>query len=197
MATVEPNTGSDMFDDLINIEDRFYRQGYDQGIRDGALAGKVEGRSLGLEKGFEKFLEAGRLYGKAVVWADRLRLQSAIDRTVEPSAANSLRSPAAEEVSAVTTEQSTTQQRLLPLSRNPRLAKNVESVHALMEPATLSTKNEDDAVNDFDDRLKKAQGKAKIVEKMIGGSAVSKQEPPADERKDGPLQSPRQEGGGW
>ncbi|KAK5992269.1 hypothetical protein PT974_05670 [Cladobotryum mycophilum] len=35
------------------------------------------------------------------------------------------------------------------------------------EPDTLSTQNTDEAVQDFDDRVKRAQGKAKIVERII------------------------------
>jgi len=45
--------------------------------------------------------------------------------------------------------------------------KNIKMVHALVEPETLSTANTDEAVQDFDDRLKRAQAKAKVVTKMI------------------------------
>lgn len=142
---------SDPLDDVLNLEDGFYRQGYEQGQSDGVQAGKVEGRSFGLQKGFEKFLESGRLAGKAVVWANRIpREESRKDSGKEgPS--------------------------LPVLPQNTRLAKNISSVYALVEPDTLSTDNSDEAVQDFDDRLKRAQGKAKIVERVVGGSSSVKE----------------------
>ena len=140
----------DLFDGALSLEDNLYTQGYDRGVADGARAGKLEGRSVGMAKGFEKFVESGRLYGRSVVWSNRL----------PAAAAPSEGSP---------------EQLLPPLPRNPRLAKNVESVHALMEPGTLSSENDDDAVQDFDERLRRAQGKVRVVERVVGGRA-SKEE---------------------
>ena len=57
----------ELFDDVLNLEERFHREGYELGYRDGAEAGRVEGRSVGLKQGYEKFLEAGRLQGRAIV----------------------------------------------------------------------------------------------------------------------------------
>ncbi|KAM0432358.1 hypothetical protein ACHAPT_004900 [Fusarium lateritium] len=131
------NDTSDPFEDVLNLEERFYSEGYQQGLKDGVKAGRIEGRSFGMEKGFEKFLESGRLAGRAVVWANRM-----------PSEGDSCTLP--------------------PLPRNARLEKNVNTLYALVEPDTLSTENSDDAVQDFDDRVKRAQGKAKIVERMAG-----------------------------
>ncbi len=54
------------------------------------------------------------------------------------------------------------------LPSNPRLERNIRSLLALLEPGTLSVENTDEAVNDFDDRLKAARGKVKIIEKMVG-----------------------------
>jgi len=50
-----------------------------------------------------------------------------------------------------------------------RLARNVEAVYALVDPATLSTENTDDSVDDFDDRLKRAQGKMRVVMMALDG----------------------------
>ncbi|KAH7266162.1 hypothetical protein B0J15DRAFT_534258 [Fusarium solani] len=136
------NDTSDPFEDVLNLEERFYSEGYQLGLKDGIKAGRIEGRSFGMEKGFEKFLESGRLAGKAVVWANRM--------------------PPKDGSSSACT--------LPPLPRNARLEKNVNTLYALVEPDTLSTENSDDAVQDFDDRIKRAQGKAKIVERMVGGS---------------------------
>ncbi|KAH6696990.1 hypothetical protein F5X68DRAFT_1283 [Plectosphaerella plurivora] len=148
------NAPSDPFDDVLNIEERFYAEGYEQGTRDGIQAGKIEGRSVGLAKGFDKFLESGRLYGKAVVWGNRLQLAQ--------------QQPASEGSSA--SAQANPAPCLLPQipNSNARLQKNVIAVGALVEPDTLATENTDEAVNDFDDRVKRAQGKAKIVERAIG-----------------------------
>ena len=38
----------------------------------------------------------------------------------------------------------------------------------MLEPGTLSTRNDDDAVNDFDSRVKGARGKFKVVERVVG-----------------------------
>ncbi|OAA53092.1 Essential protein Yae1 [Cordyceps fumosorosea ARSEF 2679] len=143
---------SDPFDDVFTLEDRFYRQGYQQGLDDGAAAGRVEGRQFGMSTGFDKFLASGRLASRALVWANRLPSN---DFKVASSSSLESRQPAA----ACT---------LPPLPDHPRLGRNVRMVYALVEPETLSTTNADEAVQDFDDRFKRAQGKAKVVEKMIG-----------------------------
>jgi hypothetical protein len=146
----------DPFEDLLNLEDQFYQDGYKQGQADGDKAGRIEGRSLGLEKGYQKFLESGRLHGKAIVWANRLPGLSG-------------KTPSGSEQQAETNSAEKAQQQSLPpLPRNPRLEKNVTTLFALTEPDSLSTENTDEAVNDFDDRFKRAEGKAKVIEKMVG-----------------------------
>jgi hypothetical protein len=140
----------DPFEDVLNLEDRFYQDGYEKGQEDGVKAGRIEGRSLGLEKGYQKFLESGRLHGKAIVWANRLSgLQQATKS--HPYA-----------------EHGTARQTLPDLPSNPRLEKNVTTLFALTEPDSLSTENTDEAVSDYDDRLKRAEGKARVIEKMVG-----------------------------
>ncbi|KAK8115176.1 hypothetical protein PG999_007245 [Apiospora kogelbergensis] len=135
---------SDPFDDVLNLEDQYYDQGYKLGYDDGFQAGKVEGRLVGLKKGYEKFMEAGRLQSKAIVWANRVpNMQNKTAQAAQTS--------------------------LPPIGNsNQRLEKNITSLYALVEPGTLSTENTDEAVNDFDDRFKRAQGKLKIVERGIG-----------------------------
>lgn len=153
MATNDP------FDDLLNLEDEFYSEGYEQGMADGDRAGRIEGRAFGIEKGFEKFIEAGRLHGKSVVWANRL-----------PQARQ--QPPAAGAAPSATSSPSEGQQALPALSSGgARLEKNIVTLHALVEPDTLSTDNTDDAVNDFDDRVKRAQGKARVIERHVGEDA--------------------------
>lgn len=153
MATNDP------FDDLLNLEEEFYSEGYAQGMADGDRAGRIEGRAFGIEKGFEKFIEAGRLHGKSIVWANRL-----------PQARQ--QPPAAGAVPPQPSTLSEGQQTLPALSGGgARLEKNIVTLHALVEPDTLSTDNTDDAVNDFDDRVKRAQGKARVIERHVGEDA--------------------------
>lgn len=140
----------DPFDDIFTLEDRFYQEGYQQGLEDGEMAGRIEGRQFGMSTGFEKFLESGRLASQAVVWANRLPKDNQQQES-STSGAASEKKPCS----------------LPPLPNNARLEKNINMVYALVEPETLSTANSDEAVQDFDDRLKRAQAKAKVVTKMI------------------------------
>ncbi|KAG7289765.1 hypothetical protein NEMBOFW57_006141 [Staphylotrichum longicolle] len=49
-----------------------------------------------------------------------------------------------------------------------RLGKHIRTLYALVETESLSTENTDEAVDDFDDRLRRAQGRAKVIERMGG-----------------------------
>jgi hypothetical protein len=148
---------SDPFDDLLGLEDKFYDEGYQLGTTEGAKAGKIEGRVFGLEKGFEKFVEAGRLHGRSVVWAGRLPQG---DMPETPASTAEVQG----ESNAATSAQGTT----LPALANPRLEKHIRVLYALSEPASLSTDNNEDAVSDYDDRLKRAHAKVKIIERLVG-----------------------------
>lgn len=139
----------DPFDDLMNLEDKFYSEGYALGESEGSKAGRIEGRVFGLEKGFEKFMEAGRLHGRSLVWAGRFPQQEGAAKSNE-TAAHILQST------------------LPSLSKNPRLEKHIRVLYALSEPASLSTDNTEEAVSDFDDRLKRAHAKIKIIERLVG-----------------------------
>lgn len=153
-------SSTDPFDEILNLEDNFYSEGYAKGMADGARAGLIEGRSFGIEKGFEKFVEAGRLYGKAVVWANRLpqqQQQQQQQRTTSTTAESGNSTATTPSCSLPTLGKS-----------GQRLEKNILTLHALVERDTLSTENSDDAVNDFDDRVKRAQGKARVIERNLG-----------------------------
>jgi hypothetical protein len=54
------------------------------------------------------------------------------------------------------------------LSKSQRLERHLKVLHALSESESLSTENTEEAVSDFDDRLKRAEGKAKIIERLVG-----------------------------
>ncbi|TVY78250.1 putative ORAOV1 family protein [Lachnellula suecica] len=150
---------SGTFDEILGLEEGFYDDGHRQGMADGVAAGRIEGRTFGLEKGFEKYVESGRLYGKSLVWANRIpQLQR---NQTNPAF------PAPNGTSQLS--KSTSPLRKLPtLPDNQRMVKHLKVLHALAESESLSTENTEEAVSDFDDRFKRAQAKAKIIERLVG-----------------------------
>ena len=62
----------------------------------------------------------------------------------------------------------------LPHKDGGRLRKHISTLYALAETESLSTENNDDAVSDFDDRLRRAQGRAKVIERMVGEGGEKK-----------------------
>jgi len=206
-------SSDDPFDDILNLEEEYYKQGYEEGLKDGAEAGRIEGYSLGLRKGFEKFVEAGRLQSKAVVWANRIpkyqqllrqqREQGATatkststgttsgggeNKKTEPEGESESKEPEPEPETGTTTTENTSDSEpasaagytpLPPIHSNPRLEKNLELLYGLVEPGTISFQNDDEAVNDFDSRMKGTHGKLKIIEKAIGEGISSHSVTPA------------------
>lgn len=137
-----PDTNtSDPFDSLLNLESTYYAEGHALGASDGARAGRIEGRTFGLEKGFEKFAELGRLGGRAAVWDARLHLQSS--GTDEDAGG-------------------------LAVKGSERLRRQVARLRELTDPESLSTVNDEESVNAFDERLREAKAKATLVGKMVG-----------------------------
>lgn len=156
---VEPSragthASDDPFDAALNVESSFHNVGYNQGLVDGAQAGLAEGRGLGMQKGFEKFLEGGRLASRSIVWANRLPSTAAGQSTSEPAGA-----------------ESSDGDRLPPVPNNARLGKNIATLYGLVDPKMLSTENSDAAVQDFDDRMKRAEGKVRVIERVVDGAA--------------------------
>lgn len=157
---------TDPFDDLLGLEDQFYKEGHQLGIAEGAKAGKIEGRVFGLEKGFEKYTEIAKLHGRSLIWAARLPRKGVsedIKSSSEAAAADLNKNQ-----ESLVQESKTPMKSPPPLSRNPRLEKHIKTLYALVELDTLSTENTEEAVSDFDDRLKRAQGKIRIIEKLTG-----------------------------
>lgn len=178
-------------DSLLNLEEEFYQQGYAQGVSDGVKAGRTEGRQLGLEKGFQKFVQSGRLHGRAIVWANRLPSKQAIRQeyfsshgqqstttTQSETAADAEKEQRVKyvegQLSSLSLSDKVQGQELPLLPNNARLQKHITTLFALVETDTLAKENTDEGVNDFDDRLKRAQGKAKIVERMVGEGSKGK-----------------------
>ena len=188
-----PLTMPDIFDDILDLEGNFYSEGYAQGWQDGLMAGRAEGRALGIERGFQKFFEAGRLYGRSIVWENRLprlpdsrpgrqnrrgHISPKKNRMGKNEKGNSVMSEegdnkAEKSVNSGTATSTSSNCRRPPLRVNERLRRNIAIIHDLMEPETLPTENSDDAVEDVDDRIRRAQAKARVVEKALGETAPS------------------------
>ncbi|KAI7153381.1 hypothetical protein KC349_g8414 [Hortaea werneckii] len=147
------DTQTDPFDSLLNLEDQYFTEGYSLGVSDGTRAGRIEGRIFGLEKGYEKALEMGRLGGKAQIWQTRLQVPTSDHQTQD--------------------QQSQTATRIKPLKGSERLRKHVERLVELTEPESLETKNEEEAVNEFDERLAGAKAKTTLISKVVGESSSS------------------------
>jgi hypothetical protein len=165
----------DLFDDLLNLEDTYYQDGYRLGVEDGSRAGRIEGRTFGLEKGFEKFFEMGKLHGKSQIWNARLPVSTSTssNKTAELKA------------QAEMGEEGVQSNVIKMLPDNARLAKHIRTLFALTELESLSTENNEDAVSDFDDRFKRAVAKAKVIENIVGerGPEGAAQGPEADSKR--------------
>ena len=140
---------TDPFDSLLSLEQQYYTEGYALGHQDGSRAGRIEGRLFGLEKGFEKFSELGKLRGRAVVW--RARLDDFSPQPTQPVGSQG------ESVGSVAR-----------LEANERRTKQVRRLCDLTDFETLSTENDEDAVAEFDERLKHAKAKATLISKLMG-----------------------------
>lgn len=155
---------TDPFDELFSVEDDYYKQGYDAGVADATYAGLVEGKLFGVEKGFEKALELGKLHGRALVWKAR---------TPQPAQGASDTSGHDDSVPDVQASKgSDTHNGILPelemLNANPRLLKNIDTLLMVTGSKNIDMTNSDVAVAAFEERLAKAQAKAKIIANVLG-----------------------------
>ncbi|KAH6674124.1 hypothetical protein B0J14DRAFT_589277 [Halenospora varia] len=154
---------SDTFDEVLGLEEKFYDEGYQQGLADGIKAGRIEGRTFGLEKGFEKYVESARLHGKSLLWVNRtpqLRVKSGEGHSSMKSDSQPFPNDIPETFKSLP---------IFPENHhNQRLVKHLTVLYALAESESMSTENTEEAVSDFDDRFKRAQAKAKIIERMVG-----------------------------
>ncbi|MCJ1452652.1 hypothetical protein MMC28_002995 [Mycoblastus sanguinarius] len=159
----------DPFDSVLTLEDDFYKDGYDLGVSDGDRAGRIEGRLFGLEKGFEKYAAIGKLHGRAVIWAGRLPASEGNQavNSGETEEADT-RHTFEKQRLAQTGEEEASRGSVPLLPSNKRLATHIRSLFALAESSSLSTENNEESVSEFDDRLKRAEGKVKIIEKLTG-----------------------------
>ncbi|KAM5469865.1 hypothetical protein MauCBS54593_004419 [Microsporum audouinii] len=158
--------------DILGLEDEFYAEGHTLGTLDGTRAGFNEGSVFAIENGFEKFRTIGRLYGKGIIWAKRLPNQQEMLRSTPQLAHKS--NDEVQHAKPNTTLSVAPDIKPIPvqdlpsLPCNPRLEKHIAVYLSLVNPLTLSMENKEEAVADFDDRLKKAVAKARVIEKMAG-----------------------------
>ncbi|KAJ5740958.1 hypothetical protein N7493_000830 [Penicillium malachiteum] len=156
---------SNLLDSLLDLEEQFYHEGYQLGVADGAEAGYTEGSVFAVEKGFEKFVEMGRLYGKALVWAQRLA-DSKQDETSQVT-------PEVTQPDTLSLDPSICKEMPKIPAHSARLARNLATLLELVDPASLDMSNTEDAVNDVDERLKGAAVKAKLIQRAMGESEES------------------------
>jgi hypothetical protein len=140
----------DPLDSLLSLEDQYHTEGYNLGLADGARAGRIEGRTFGLEKGYEKFLEMGRLSGRAAVWNARLSPNAGLHAGGD------------------STVQTAQKVKLNPIEATDRLKKHIRRLCDLTDQSTLSTENSEDAVEEFESRLKDARAKATLISRAVG-----------------------------
>ncbi|KAL8770297.1 MAG: hypothetical protein Q9209_003933 [Squamulea sp. 1 TL-2023] len=173
---------SDPLEELLELEDTYYKEGYDLGIQDGSCTGRIEGRLFGLTSTFEKFSNMGTLHGRSIIWSHRLPTSQPVLEPAEVSnhqEALALKAPstgsrAIRQESGLLGHPPASISTSLPhIPHNPRLERHIRTLYALTEPASLSTDNNEDAVSDFNDRLKRAEGKVKIIEKLLGEKTIS------------------------
>ena len=159
--TMDPN----FLDGLLDLEEDFYNEGYKLGWSDGAHAGFTEGTVFAVEKGFDKFFEMGRLYGKALVWAQRLAELEAskkADRGNEAKDGSDIPQP------QETTLDPSACREMASFPASSRLPKNIRTLLELADPASLDMKNTEEGVEDVDERLKGALVKAKLIQRALG-----------------------------
>ncbi|KEF56719.1 uncharacterized protein A1O9_06909 [Exophiala aquamarina CBS 119918] len=158
---------SDPFDELLDIENNYYKEGYDAGVVDSTYAGLVEGKVFGVEKGYEKALELGKHRGRALVWQRRLGLSNASGEALREVTTSSAGTPTASTLSDAAMMRQVCQ--TLPrLSTNARLQRHVEALSIAADPASVAKDNSDEAVTEFDERIAKARAKAKVIATIVG-----------------------------
>lgn len=158
---------SDPFDELLDIENDYYKEGYDAGVTDSTYAGLVEGKVFGIEKGYEKAVELGKHRGRALVWQHRLGLSNPSDKVHQEVTASSSGNSSASTLSDADMMRHLGQ--ILPhLPTNARLQRHVEVLSVAADPTSVAKDNSDEAVTDFDERIAKASAKAKVIANIIG-----------------------------
>lgn len=160
------------WESLFGLEDKFYQDGFQSGLADGEEAGCREGQVFGFEKGFERSLAAGRLYGRSTVWGARVQcLQTSTPQQLGDAQESRIEAEAPAALGPATGDLSHRNKTSLPtqmhLSDNPRLVRHIQTLCALVNPEDLSFENNEEAISNLDNRLKRGEAKAKLIERMV------------------------------
>ncbi|OAL17926.1 hypothetical protein AYO20_11788 [Fonsecaea nubica] len=153
---------TDPFDDLLELENDYYKEGYDAGVADSTYAGMIEGKVFGIEKGYEKALELGKLHGRALIWRERSSLSEEAVQ-MDNAKSETLDSLRLGEVV----------NRLSQLSDNTRFRRHIDGLYTSSDGSTVAKDNSDEAVTEFDDRVARAKAKAKVIANIVGESLNS------------------------
>jgi hypothetical protein len=157
---------SDPFDDLLELENDYYQEGYGAGVADSQYAGMIEGKVFGIEKGYEKAIGLGTMHGRSLLWQSRFwRSQEEVQTGTihQRSRSEKPRSSVSEKLDENVA--------VLPqLPGNTRLRKHVDGLQSVSDGSTVAKDNSDEAVTDFDDRIAKASAKAKVIANIVGES---------------------------
>lgn len=155
---------SDILDSVLELEEASYQIGFIEGEADGATAGYEEGKVFGIERGYQKGFEMGRIHGRALMLNACLSEPNPMSEDVTgPSPVKTEPPDRATEDHQIASVMSN----LPTLAENPRLKKHAETLLKLTNPNTLSVENSDNAVAEFDDRMKKAAAKAKVMSRSL------------------------------
>ena len=149
----------DPFDDLLGLEDEFYKEGYEAGVADSSYAGLIEGKVFGIEKGYAKALELGRLHGRTLAWQKRLEAGRQQKAEAEKGKVVNGDSRIADHTESGLS--------LPSLPDNARLRKHVEFLVAITNPKDVPKDNSDEAVADVDDRLAKSKSRVKMISSLV------------------------------
>ena len=155
---------TDPFDELLELENDFYKEGYEAGVADSTHAGLIEGKLFGIEKGYEKALEIGKAQGRGLVWQQRLESDSTSSRVNVSLGKEQNGAPALHPESGLSSIMTT----LSPLPNNGRLKKHVDLLMSLTDPATIPIDNSDEAVSEVDERITKIRARLKMISNMVG-----------------------------
>lgn len=139
------------FDSLLDLETYHYDLGHAAGLRDGLAVGGAEARLFGLEQAFARFATMGALAARCRIWTARCKSAGLDDNDHKDAMPNT----------AVSTTWPS-------LCAPARLAQHLTTLHALTDLRTLGATNEDADVGDFDERLRRAQAKVKIIQRPLG-----------------------------
>ncbi len=153
---------SDPFDDLLDLENDYYQEGYDAGVADSTYAGMLEGKVFGIEKGYEKALELGKLHGRALIW----QAPSQPGKIGESTSASGDSQSLARDSSRLG---DIIRNRVQPLESG-RLQRHIEGLYTASANSIIAKDNSDQSVTEFDDRIAKAKAKAKVIANITGES---------------------------